>query len=266
MNVKAPAETDIDSAIAEAARLLPGLAVELSRFRNDVARRGGAEGLNLPDLLLAWASLEGDAAALAELDRRLCAVGLSVVKRIGCEASAEDVLQEVREKLLVGPRARLRAYEGRGALVRYLKAVVLTASLDRRRRDDAAPRERDDAALADLAAGDSGPESWVLRRNGAEAFNRAFGKALAQLTAEDRAMLRLRFVDGLAIEDVGRALQIHRTTAMRRLEKLQQTLHSETRRALRQELGASESELDSMIRGLDLSLSDRLSRLLPAQR
>lgn len=249
--------------IADAAQTLPGLTADLERFRSFLEERDIEATANLPDLLLSWASLQGDRAALTELERRLLRVARPILARYGDDTFAEDLLQEIRQKLLVGQGAKLRAYSGRGALVQYLKAVVSSAALDstrRRRTDDA---EEDDE-LQSLAAQGPKADSMLMHARYKEAFSAAFKEALESLTAEERTILRLRYMDGLTVEDIGRTFQVHRTTAMRRLEKLQEELSEKTREALRARLGIRSHELDGMMKELDLSFADRLSRILPA--
>lgn len=218
--------------------------------------------LNLDDLGLCWLALQHDAAGTAELERRLQRVAKATVKSADDDFLAE-VLQRVRQRLLVGPKPRLEAYQGRGALVQYLKAVVLSVSVDLKRA--AGPKEQtgeDDALLA-ATAGDESIDARLAQQAHRQHFTAAFKQALTALSAEERTWLRMRFVDGLSIEAVGSVFGVHRTTAMRRLEKAQETLLGETRRILAERLKLPPRELDSLLRGLRPSLAENLSRLLP---
>ncbi len=71
-------------------------------------------------------------------------------------------------------------------------------------------------------------------------------------------MLNLHFVDGLSIDEVGTVYHVHRATAARWISAARAALLKEIRLRLAAALRASESELDSVMRGvrsqLDVSL------------
>src|SRR5690606_23900548 len=55
------------------------------------------------DVILAWACARGDAAALVVFDREFLGRTVPVLRRLGCDGDEiDDVLQEARERLLVG--------------------------------------------------------------------------------------------------------------------------------------------------------------------
>ncbi|MFL5318508.1 MAG: sigma-70 family RNA polymerase sigma factor [Myxococcaceae bacterium] len=251
--------------IAAALESLPGLSVDVNKFRQFAAPHLGKD-VNLPDLLLAWASLQRDRAALAELDRRLERTAASALSKYGDLSS--EILQEVREKLLVGNNARLRAYTGRGALVRYLRAVMTTTAIDKLRERDSAlsSRRTDDDALSAMASGEPGAETGLFNARAKAAFATAFKAALNKLTPQERMLLRMKFVDELSVEEVGRAFNVHRTTALRWLEKIHREVLAETRAALQAKFQVEERELDGFMGEMELSVGERLSTLLPAMK
>lgn len=250
--------------IADAAKTLPGLQADLAAFRTFAAPHLG-EDVNVPDLLLAWASLQGDRSAIAELDRRLTRVAAGTLPRYGDASVAEELLQEVREKLLVGAKAKLRAYTGRGALVRYLRAVMTTTAIDRVRKTEPAETSDDDE-LALVASDERSAESGMFHARAKQAFATAFKAALGKLTAQERMLLRMKFVDELSVEEIGRAFEVHRTTAMRWIEKIRQDVLDDTRAALKQKFQLGERELDGFMGQMELSVAERLSRILPAMK
>lgn len=223
--------------------------------------------LNVEDLGLSFLALCGERAAVAEVERRLQRVGRPAAARRGDDDFIDEVLQQARQRLLVGgPRARLQAYRGQGALVQYLKAVVTSVSVDLARSRKPREESDDDAALEQASGRGPGAESRLVHLTHRAHFTKAFKAALAKLSAEERTWLRMRFVDGLSIDGVGTAFGVHRTTAMRWLEKAQQSLLKETRRQLAEELELPPRELESLMRTLRPSLAENLSRLLPKQR
>ncbi|HEY1086599.1 MAG TPA: sigma-70 family RNA polymerase sigma factor [Archangium sp.] len=216
--------------------------------------------LNLEDLELCWGALRQDRLATIELERRLQRIAQGAVK--GDDEFLAEVLQRVRQRLLVGDKPRLAAYQGRGALVQYLKAVVLSVSIDLKRAARPAEEAGDDALFA-ATAGEENVVTRLAQQAHRQHFTAAFKDALETLSAEERTWLRMRFVDGLSVEAVGAAFGVHRTTAMRRLEKAQEQLMAETKRLLGKRLKLPARELDSVLRGLRPSLAENLSRLLP---
>lgn len=254
-----------DAMIDEAFAQAPDLRVDRAAFKKHLAEVGAGEDANAADLLLAFACTKGDRAAMKELELRLARVSRPVLSRYGDEAFADEVLQEVREKLLVGANAKLRAYSGRGALVQYLKTVVTTTAIDRsRQQKPVSESESDEEQLEKLAADQRNADSVIFKARGKNAFSQAFKEALADLTAQERTLLRMKFVDGVAIEEIGRAFQVHRTTAMRWIEKIQSELLKNTRAKLQAQLKLNAEELEGVMKDLELSISDRLSRMLPA--
>lgn len=227
------------------------------------APRADWKTLNLEDLALCFLSLNGDKRAVAEVERRLQRVGRAAAARRGDDDFIDEVLQQARHKLFVGgTRARLNSYRGQGALVQYLKAVVSSLSVDLSRSRATHESEGDDALL-EATTGESNADSRLVHLSNRAHFTKAFKVALEKLSAEERTWLRMRFVDGLSIDAVGAAFGVHRTTAMRWLEKAQQTLMKETRRVLAEQLDLRAPELESMMRAIRPSLAENLSLLLP---
>jgi RNA polymerase sigma-70 factor, ECF subfamily len=250
-----------------AALALPGVAVDLKTFSLQLRRRaaesGGPEAINAADLLLAFATINADPVATKHLDRRLVhAVGVVIARFEGLQI--EDLQQQVRHRVLVGDGAggpRLAKYTGRGALSAWLKAVATSMAIDESRRLRPERLANDDELVA-TASTEAGPEMKLLNAQQKGLFKVAFEEALASLSPQERTVMRMRFVDGVAVEDIGRAFAVHRTTAMRWLERSQQQVMAATRKALRTRLGMPSREVDSLLRGLQPSINERISRLL----
>ncbi len=254
--------------IAEGAALaLPGVEVDQQAFlavlEQRIAEAGGPDAVNAADLLLAFATLAGDKVATRELDRRLVrAVRVAVARFEGLQA--EELEQQVRQRVLVGDKGtgpKLAKYTGRGAIVAWLKAVAGSLAIDesRKLRPDRVVNEDE---LVATASTEAGPEVSLLNAQQKQHFNAAFKQALTMLTPQERTIMKMKFVDDLAIEDIGRAFAVHRTTAMRWLEKAQAQVMAETRKLMAQRLGLRTSEIKSMLRVMQPSIAERLSRLL----
>lgn len=217
--------------------------------------------MNLEDLELCWLALEHDDAAVREVERRLQRVAKSIAGKKGDDDFVQEVLQRTRARLFVGQRPRLAAYQGVGALVQYLKAVVLSVSVDLQR---AARREDvSEDALLEAAVLDEGVDAKLAHATQRKHFTAAFKASVEALGAEERTWLRMRFVEGLSIDAVGAAFGVHRTTAMRWLERAQKELMADTRRRLAERLGLQLREVDSLLRAIRPSLAENLSRIFP---
>ncbi|MFT3711571.1 MAG: hypothetical protein QM817_28375 [Archangium sp.] len=226
--------------------------------------RAGWKLLNVEDLSLCFLALEGDAVAITEVERRLQRVAKASAGKRGDDDFVEEVLQRVRQRLFVGERPRLAAYSGTGALVQYLKAVVLSVSVDLQRASK--PKEEsasDDDALLQAASTEDGIDAKLAHASHRKHFTAAFKESLEAMPSEERTWLRMRFVEGLSIDAVGAAFGVHRTTAMRWLEKAQKTLMAETRKRLASRLGLQLREVDSLMRAMRPSLAENLSRIFP---
>ena len=254
--------TDWNQLAQGAFEALPGVKGNRADFAAVLAKQAD-EGVSDADLLLAWATLKKDPVATRELDRRLVQAVRMTVGRFDT-LNADDVEQLVRQRVLVGDGVsgpKLLKYRGKGALKAWLKAVATTLAIDESRKGQP-DKHGDDDVLANTASGETGAESKLLHQQQKHHFNAAFRQALTQLTPQDRTVLRMRFVDGLTAEEIGKAFNVHRTTATRWLEKVQKDVMEATHALLAANAGLATSEIRSILRAVQPSLSDRISRLL----
>jgi RNA polymerase sigma-70 factor (ECF subfamily) len=225
------------------------------------ARSFGDEVAHPSDLYLALACACGVTDALAVLERdhlsRLREFAASVdstpefVKELG---------QRLRARVLVadGDRpARIATYSGRGSLGGWLRvaAIRLARDLSRVEREAARPREELAPALD--------PELGYLKRAYGGAVSRAITDALAALDGESRALLKMHYVDGLSIDQVGIAFGKSRATGARMLASARMTLVTQIRARLIDAVGVRGDEADSLVAfvrsRLDVSLARALS-------
>src|SRR5262249_39658610 len=86
----------------------------------------------------------------------------------------------------------------------------------------------------------------------------AFKEAFAALSAAQRNLLRLYYLDGLTIDEIAAIKRIHRATVARRIAHCREQVATHTHQALVERLGISSSQVDSLMRlvrsHLDLSL------------
>jgi RNA polymerase sigma-70 factor (ECF subfamily) len=148
----------------------------------------------------------------------------------------------------------------------WLATVALRAALKllRERSEQVSLGEQ---GLEHLIGQTGDPELQYMQQRYRRAFQRAFVDTLLMLTTRDRLLLKLRYVQGLEIEDVARFLGVHRATAFRALAQLRDDLSRGIRERMRSTLGVTSGSLDSLLRaivsGFQLSLDRLLRRLEP---
>ena len=236
----------------------------LAAHAGDDERRARLSALCAEDLYLACACASGSALAIEVLDRRYLAELPDVLARTGVAAStAADAVQSLRERLFVGTDgapAKIAEYGGRGPLAGWLRVAGLRLASNQR-RDEAtrAAKTRGLDAPAAIRAVD--PEMALVERRYGEAFNHALRDAFTTLTAEERAVLRLHFVDKLNIERIGAVLGLSRATVGRRVIAGRERLLAESMRLLSDRLSATPTEIQSLLGALRSKLEVSLGAL-----
>jgi RNA polymerase sigma-70 factor (ECF subfamily) len=256
-------------------RAWPKIRLDANEFLAHVGRcvdgaddvRSTLTELQAGDVWLALACARGNARAIAEIDRTFQTVVTEALGRMKGKVASDDVAQTLRERLLVaraGRAPRILDYSGRGPLAAWIRiAAIRTALSSMRRGDAAAVRAVTREVLARVPATHDDPELEHLKRRHAKDFKAAFESALAELSPEERNLLRLSLVDGLSIDELGAVFRVHRATAARRLEKARDAVHERTRAILASRLSLGRSELRSLMgfvrSRLDLSIQRVLS-------
>jgi RNA polymerase sigma-70 factor, ECF subfamily len=226
---------------------------------------GEAATLRFPpfaaDVVFAQACLAGDAEALRGFHRDMFGRAHAVLARLKLgRADFDDVIQDVKTKLLVGERPRLAQFEGQGPLAHWVASVAGREALSLLRRRT--PSESLDDA-GDLVAADVlDPEHAVLHARHAADFKRAFQASVLELPPRDRAVLRALLVDERSVNEIAAFYQIHRVTASRWISGIRETLLRETRRRLQETLQLDPESLDSAVRIVAGQFDVSLHRIL----
>lgn len=221
--------------------------------------------LHAADLWLALGCGRGDRVAIAELDKQLAPVVAAALARLRGKVVPDDVAQLLREKLLVarsGSAPKILDYSGRGPLGGWLRIAAVRTALSMTRHGDAAAMQpvTREALLGVPSTAD--PELEHLRKKYAREFKAAFEAALAELSAEDRNLLRLSLVDQLSIDEIGVIFSVHRATAARRVANARELVQEGTRKILRERLKLRAPELKSIMRYIQSYLDLSIQRLL----
>lgn len=267
----------IEDVVARATSAWPKIKIDVPMFVEHVGKRlaeaedpsAALDELHASDLLLAYACGVGHRSAIAELDHQLDTVVAAALARMKDKVSSDDVGQLLREKLLVGTKSsppKILEYSGRGPLGGWIRiAAVRTALSLGRRGDGAAMQPVTREVLLKLPSESADPEMTHLRKRYARDFKRAFEDALAELSPEDRNLLRLSLVDGLSIDEIGLVFGVHRATAARHLARCREDVQRRTREILGERLSVGAAELKSIMGYIQSDLDLSIQRLLSAE-
>lgn len=260
----------VEVAFDRGAKAWPGVALDLETFRAHCERvlgpqpewdwtRFGAE------LYLCCACANGDAVATRALETETLPQVVKAISRIDSDQEfVDESLQILRDKLLVGPRAKIADYAARGPLVAWLSVAAARVALDAVRSRNARKREHPD--LPDrLAQTDSTLLDDIMRTRYADSFQSALKQAVRALPSRERNLLRLQLVGRCSIDQLGRMYLVHRATAARWLESARNRVFESVRQQMKAEHHLSDTEFDSIARGvqsqLDLSITATISGL-----
>ena len=143
----------------------------------------------------------------------------------------------------------------------WVAVAARRAALNAKRAARRAPIHVD--PLVELADREPDPELRHLRQLYRTEFRDALAAALAAASDRDRALLRLRFVEGLELAQLGRMYRVHEATASRWLAAARARIALAARLYLMARLTITSSTADSVARmvvsGLDLSLTRLLA-------
>jgi RNA polymerase sigma-70 factor, ECF subfamily len=254
------------NAAESAARAWPHIALAVPIFvahlRDRVVATEDPEAalakVHVNDLFLACACLHGDHGAWRELDRLHLARIPDFVARIDrSPAFADEVRQRLAERLLRaedGSAGKLALYTGRGPLGAWIRVAAVREAQNAKRGG----RHAVDADDVVLESPDQDPEIQLLKRRYAKEFKDALEEVLQTLSADERNVLKLHYLDGLTIEEVGKAYRVSRATAARWIADARDTIVARTQKTLGTRLGKSGPKMESLLAfvrsQLDMSL------------
>jgi RNA polymerase sigma-70 factor (ECF subfamily) len=225
----------------ERARLAwPGVTLDFERFVAHAQQVGfwlGATGAdpdpaNLADLFLACASGHGDRLAIEALEGQYLAAARFSLRRLDPRPEfIDDVMQDLRSKLLLPPEPRILRYGGRGPLLAWIRVSATRTALDSLRsiREAVGREARDPDSLEQV---DFGPEVQLLRTAYREAFQEAIAAAVAALTPKDRNLLRRHLIEHMTLEEMAAPYGVHLATIARRLMVLREEIAASVRQHL----------------------------------
>lgn len=242
-------------------------AVELARhlgrlYDGDLPVDEWLRSLHIGELYLTCACARGLPEAIVELDRRFVAPAVKhIVHLRPSPAFVDDVLSELRERLLVAPpgqRPRIAEYAGLGHLDGgWLRVVTTRVALDLLRRREPASARGSVAEAAHARAVD--PELGFIRSEYRALFQECLTGAVKALPAAERNLLRMHVVDGVTLEQLAQLFRVSRATVVRRLAAARKSVLDLMRTRVLERLTLAVDEFESLFgqlaSQLDLSLS-----------
>lgn len=230
--------------------------------------------LNGPDLYLAAACLARSRTALAAFERHYLRHVPNMLAYLQPNADmVEEVQQQLRCRLLTAPageQPKLTEYAGRGALLMWLRSAAVRAALNildraENRKGVEWTEASNGLQLTAVEPGGGGSpdaEQALIKESYREIVREAFLAALSGLPREQRNLLRLHYLDGRSMEEIGAICNAHKSTISRRMEAARSAILDALHCQLRDSLKLSVSEIDSLVKliasQIDLSISDAL--------
>jgi RNA polymerase sigma-70 factor (ECF subfamily) len=258
-------DEELSAIVAAARRAWPALDIEAAAFVLHLAQRIPADAeslteLHTADLYLACGCALGDPRAIHAFDlSQLSHVDGAVARVSGARDFIDEVRQRLRERLLVGSPPRIASYSGKGALTAWVRIAATRLALNLARESH--PGDEHDA-LGELRGG-ADPERDAIVREHRSVVELAFRAAFAGLDADARRLLRLHYVKGVSLEEIGRRRRVDRSTASRRLAAVREQLLAETRRELEARIPTlTASSRDSLLQALRTRLDFSLESIL----
>jgi RNA polymerase sigma-70 factor (ECF subfamily) len=249
---------DLRQLYEEARLAWPGVELAFDVFAARLADGGRGHA---SDLYLACACTEQDEAALAEFDRIFLRSVRDAVSRIDRSHDfVSEVQQILRERLLVGPDAKIREYRGGGALPAWIRTAAVRTALNLRRRAKQETKRTTLEPFEQLLD----PEIALLRQRHMPEIDAALRRAIAALDPKERLLLHFYYVDGLTLAKIAALERVGVSTVFRRMNATTQAVLSRIKHELTDKLQLSIDSLDSLLRhvrdDIDLSLSQVLGQ------
>ena len=280
-----------DSRSLDTAALAGRLRSALQKYLLKDEPRAPAESVNkfldavhADDLCLIVACERGDEGAWSDLVEGHGSTVRSAARSASSnEDAAEDLAQSIWAELH-GLKARddgraagkLAYYSGVGSLGGWLRAVVGQLAIDQHRKQARFVQTEEESEMDRLSrsshqseqvfAANSAPnpeESLASERAGAH-VEQALTRAIAELAADDRLLVKLYYFDGLRLREAGAVLGVHEATASRRLSRVHTDLRQQVAAILMNEHGWTKSETDRSLAEVTSHLEVDLEPLVTA--
>lgn len=241
------------------------LAYVAARLPEGEEAAAAVASMHLSDLYLACACLRGDARAMKAFDAHFLREVAQFVAQIDrSPAFVDEVRQQLREKLFVheeGVVPKIADFSGRGPLGGWIRVSAVRTALNLRRgKKEQAGVDEDEVPSLKTDAPD--PELDYLKTRYGRELREALQTTLAGLPSDERSVLRMHYIDGLNIDEIGTAYRVHRATVARWLAASREKILDLTKKMLREKLKLDAGEVESMIGLVQSQLDVSIYRFL----
>lgn len=211
------------------------------------------------DFCLVLACERSDEKAWEDLVKNFDATVKSAARKISSNSEdAEDLASSIWAELygLKEGKSKLAYFSGRGSLAGWLRAVTNQLAIDGFRKMKRIVQIEEDREFENLAQDSSektgnekvvshteNPEEIFSERQTAKDVSKALKKAIDELEAEDKLILKLYYFDDLKLKDIGATLGFHEATASRKLARMQTEIRKSVEKILKAEHGWNEDEV-----------------------
>ncbi|MBC7795272.1 MAG: sigma-70 family RNA polymerase sigma factor [Pyrinomonadaceae bacterium] len=238
------------------------------------------ESLQLEDLCLIVACERGDEDSWRDLMTNHGATVKSAARKIASNVEdAEDLANSIWAELHGLKRnsdgaisGKLGYYSGRGSLGGWLRAIVAQIAVDLHRKSSRFVQVEDDREFENLAnknqfvkSANNNPEQSFTQKSIKQTVETALQKAMREIEAENRLLLKLYYFDNLNLKQIGATLGYHEATASRKLSKVQTDLRSKIEKTLQIEYGWKLEETKRNLSEAASLLNSNLEKMLTAE-
>lgn len=200
-------------------------------------------------------------------DAHLGAVAMYVSKIDPRPAFTDEVRQELARKLFVpepGDAPKIAAYGGRGALAAFVRVTAsrMASNMKRSRAEEHLGTTKE----TNQPARDLDPEVMLLKSRFAREFETAFAETMGALSVEERNVLKMHYLQGLTIDDVGKACNVSRATAARWLAKARTRIVQLTYTSFAASAGPNSASPHSMLALVKSELGATVAKYFDSER
>jgi len=193
-------------------------------------------------------------------------VGAYVGRIDARQAFIDEVTQELSKRLLMsedGGAPKIAMYNGRGALGAFVRVTAQRVAKNLLRGKT---MDRLETAKANQEPSkDLDPEVLLLKKRFSAEFEQAFEATLGQISREERNVLKLHYLSGLSIDDVGAACNVSRATAARWLSKARSRIVQLTYKSFADAAGPNSASPESMLALIKSELGATVARYFDSE-
>lgn len=239
--------------------------------------------LRADDLCLVLACECGNETAWSDLVKNFDATVKSAARRVSPKAEDADDLASSIWAELYGLKhdkdgklkSKLSYYSGRGSLGGWLRAIVSQLAVDQYRKQSRFVQVEENRVFENLANESSEKTENLAvishHDNAEEIFeekqlsrdvSKALNQAIAELSADDKLLLKLYYYDELKLKEIGQTFGYHEATASRKITRIQTEIRNSVEKILKDQHGWSDQEVKRYLSETASKLGISLEKLM----